>query len=123
MCRHSLFGNREVSVADQGGVRDWSASGKRAEADDGTRRAQDQDSVSQAPERVRQAAKQRRKERFTALFHHLNSAMLRTAFFALKRGRGCRYRPRRAARCGRDCGLLFLSMRDTCRRRRGDGGR
>jgi len=85
MCRHSLFGNREVSVADQGGVRDWSASGKRAEADDGTRRAQDQDSVSQAPERLRQAAKQRRKERFTALFHHINSAMLRTAFFALKR--------------------------------------
>jgi len=35
--------------------------------------------------RVRQAAKQRRKERFTALFHHINSAMLRTAFFALKR--------------------------------------
>ena len=50
-----------------------------------TRRAQDRESVSQALERVRQAAKQRRKERFTALFHHLNSAMLRTAFFALKR--------------------------------------
>ena len=50
-----------------------------------TRRAQDRDSVSQALERVRQAAKQRRKERFTALFHHINSAMLRTAFFALKR--------------------------------------
>ncbi len=50
-----------------------------------TRRAQDRESVSQALERVRQAAKQRRKERFTALFHHINSAMLRTAFFALKR--------------------------------------
>src|SRR4051812_18213689 len=50
-----------------------------------TRRAQNRESVSQALERVRQAAKQRRKERFTALFHHLNSAMLRTAFFALKR--------------------------------------
>src|SRR5215468_7508243 len=49
------------------------------------RRAQDRDSVSQALERVRQAAKQRRKERLTALFHHINSAMLRTAFFALKR--------------------------------------
>ena len=34
-----------------------------------TRRAQDRESVSQALERVRQAAKQRRKERFTALFH------------------------------------------------------
>src|SRR5437773_10495466 len=50
-----------------------------------TRRAQDRESVSQALERVRQAAKQRRKERFTALFHHINYAMLRTAFFALKR--------------------------------------
>src|SRR5262249_4595130 len=50
-----------------------------------TRRAQDRESVSQALERVRQAAKQRRKERVTALFHHINSAMLRTAFFALKR--------------------------------------
>src|SRR4051812_29290793 len=50
-----------------------------------TRRAQNRESVSQALERVRQAAKQRRKERFTALFHHINSAMLRTAFFALKR--------------------------------------
>src|SRR4030088_917599 len=50
-----------------------------------TSRAQDRESVSQALERVRQAAKQRRKERFTALFHHINSAMLRTAFFALKR--------------------------------------
>src|SRR5215510_11536425 len=50
-----------------------------------TRRTQSRESVSQALERVRQAAKQRRKERFTALFHHLNSAMLRTAFFALKR--------------------------------------
>src|SRR5215468_6979969 len=49
------------------------------------RRAQDRDSVSQALESVRQAAKQRRKERFTALFHHINSEMLRTAFFALKR--------------------------------------
>ena len=50
-----------------------------------TRRAQDRESVSQALERVRQVARQRKKERFTALFHHLDAAMLRTAFFALKR--------------------------------------
>ena len=56
-----------------------------------TRRAQDRESVSQALERVRQAAKQRRKERFTALFHHINSAMLRTAFFALKRDAAAGY--------------------------------
>jgi RNA-directed DNA polymerase len=50
-----------------------------------TRRAQDRESVSQALERVRQAARQTRKEKFTALFHHLSAAMLRTAFFALKK--------------------------------------
>jgi group II intron reverse transcriptase/maturase len=49
------------------------------------RRAQDRESVSQALERVRQASRQRKKERFTALFHHLGPGMLRTAFFALKR--------------------------------------
>src|SRR6202048_4765810 len=51
-----------------------------------TRRAQDRESVSQALERVRQAARQRRKERFTALSHHLNCAMLRTRFFGVKGG-------------------------------------
>ncbi len=50
-----------------------------------TRRAQDRASVSQALGRVRQAAKQKKKERFTALAHHLSVPMLRTAFFALKR--------------------------------------
>jgi group II intron reverse transcriptase/maturase len=50
-----------------------------------TRRAQDRASVSQALDRVRQAARQRKKERFTALLHHLDLAMLRTAFYAIKR--------------------------------------
>ncbi len=50
-----------------------------------TRRAQDRASVSQVLERIRQAARQRTKERLTALFHHLSPEMLRTAFFALKR--------------------------------------
>src|SRR3954471_16460856 len=50
-----------------------------------TRRAQDRESVSQALERVRQAARQRKKERFTSLLHHVDRAMLRTAFYAIKR--------------------------------------
>ncbi len=50
-----------------------------------TRRAQDRASVSQALERVRDAARRRKKEQFTTLFHHLDASMLRTAFFALKR--------------------------------------
>jgi RNA-directed DNA polymerase len=50
-----------------------------------TRRAQDRESVSQALERIRQVARQRKKERFTSLFHHLSVELLRLAFFELKR--------------------------------------
>src|ERR1700686_2439124 len=50
-----------------------------------TRRAQDRASVSQALERIRQAAKQRKKERFTSLLHHVDLAMLRTVFYPMKR--------------------------------------
>jgi hypothetical protein len=50
-----------------------------------TRRAQDRESVSQALDRMRQAARQRPKEKFTALHHHLDVPMLRMAFLALKR--------------------------------------
>lgn len=49
------------------------------------RRAQDRGSVSHALDRVRQAAKERKKEKFTALLHHVDIAMLETAFHALKR--------------------------------------
>lgn len=51
-----------------------------------TRRAQDRESVSQALERVRNAARQRKKERFTSLYHHITPALLRVSFFALRRG-------------------------------------
>jgi len=40
--------------------------------------------VTQALNRVRQAARQRKKERFTALLHHVNVDTLGTAFYALK---------------------------------------
>jgi RNA-directed DNA polymerase len=50
-----------------------------------TCRAQNRVSVSQALERVRQAARQRKKERFTALLHHVGIDLLREAFYALKR--------------------------------------
>ena len=50
-----------------------------------TRRTQGRESVSQALERVRQAARQRKKERFTALLHHISIDLLEEAFFALKR--------------------------------------
>jgi group II intron reverse transcriptase/maturase len=49
-----------------------------------TRRAQSRVSVSQALERIRQVAKERKKERFTALFHHISIDLLYEAFFELK---------------------------------------
>src|SRR3984885_8005595 len=41
--------------------------------------------VSQGLSGVRQAAKERRQERFTALLHHLSVGLLRDSFYALKR--------------------------------------
>jgi group II intron reverse transcriptase/maturase len=41
--------------------------------------------VTQALDRVRQAARQRKKEKFTALLHHLSIDLFREAFLALKR--------------------------------------
>jgi hypothetical protein len=42
--------------------------------------------VSHALERVRNAARQRKKERFTCLYHHLTPELLRMSLFALRRG-------------------------------------
>lgn len=50
-----------------------------------TLRTQGRERVSQALDRVRQAARQRRKEQFTALLHHISVDTLRTAFLALRR--------------------------------------
>jgi RNA-directed DNA polymerase len=49
-----------------------------------TCRAQDRESVSQALERIRRAARQRKKEKFTALFHHISTDFLEDAFDELK---------------------------------------
>src|SRR3954463_5604320 len=50
-----------------------------------TRRAQDRESVSQALERVRFAARREKKAKFTSLLHHVDHEVLRTSFYALKR--------------------------------------
>src|SRR5882757_3805993 len=50
-----------------------------------THRTQGRERVAQALERVRQAARQRKKEKFTALLHHISIDSLRMAFFAVKR--------------------------------------
>jgi RNA-directed DNA polymerase len=50
-----------------------------------TCRAQSRESVSQALERIRKVAKERKEERFTALFHHLSIEHLGEAFSELKK--------------------------------------
>ncbi len=50
-----------------------------------THRTQIRARVSQALERVRQAARVRKKERFTALLHHVDLDLLWLSFYALKR--------------------------------------
>ena len=50
-----------------------------------TRRTQSRGSVSQGLDRVRHAARQRKKEKFTALLHHVTVECLTDAFLALKR--------------------------------------
>ena len=48
------------------------------------RRAQDRESTSFALDRIREAARQRKKERFTALLHHVSIDLLTDAYFELK---------------------------------------
>ena len=50
-----------------------------------TLRAQHRGSVSQALNRVREVARTGKKERFTALLHHISVDLLRQAFYELKR--------------------------------------
>lgn len=48
-------------------------------------RTQSRVRMTQSLDRLRKAARQRKKERFTALFHHITVDALRTAFYALRR--------------------------------------
>ena len=85
--RHSAYAakpanNAEPSAAEPGEPR----TGTKGNADQqSTRQAQDWESVSQAMARIRQAAKIRKKERFTSLLHHVSVDLLRLSFFELKK--------------------------------------
>ncbi len=72
----------ERSAAESGQPR----AGAEGNADQhSTHRTLSRERVTQALARVRQAARQKKKERFTALLHHVNLDSLRQAFYALKR--------------------------------------
>src|SRR6202051_2237655 len=49
-----------------------------------TRRTQSRESVTQALERIRKVARERKQEKFTALFHHISIELLEEAFFELQ---------------------------------------
>jgi RNA-directed DNA polymerase len=67
----------------------WEPVERRAEAkgnavQTNTRQTQSRESVTQGLERIREVAKAKEKERFTALFHHLSLEHLEMAFFELE---------------------------------------
>jgi hypothetical protein len=68
------------------------AGAERNAGQQSTHRTQGRECVSHGLDRVRQAARQRKKEKFTELLHHVDVDLLRESFFALKRkaapGRG-----------------------------------
>src|SRR5215831_14617589 len=49
------------------------------------RRAQDRESASSALDRIRRVARERKKEKFTSLSHHISVELLEEAFYELKR--------------------------------------
>jgi RNA-directed DNA polymerase len=74
-----------TKVADAAELVEQRAGTKGNASEQSTHRTQGRERVSQALERVRQAARLRKKEKFTALLHHINIDLLREAFYALKR--------------------------------------
>jgi RNA-directed DNA polymerase len=78
----SLPNNEERSSAE---VEEGRARAKENIAQSNTHPTQSGKGVSQGLRGVRQAAKERKQEQFTALLHHLKVDLLRDSFYALKR--------------------------------------
>ena len=90
----SIVAKRPANKPDIAEVDLWGSGAESAEPREGTEgntgeqhtcRTPSRESVSQGLERVREAAKQRKKERFTALLHHVTVDLLKDAYFWLKR--------------------------------------
>src|SRR5258706_9320007 len=74
--------NKAVSTAAEPVERRVEAKGNASQQS--TRRTQSRVSVSQALERIRRVARERKKEKFTSLLHHISIDLLDEAFFELK---------------------------------------
>src|SRR5258705_5270564 len=90
----SIVAKRPANKPDIAEVDLWGSGAESAEPREGTEgntgeqrtcRTPSRESVSQGLERVREAAKQRKKERFTALLHHVTVDPLKDAYSWLKR--------------------------------------
>ena len=77
-----LANKAEQSAAEPGEPR---AETKGNAGQQSTHRAQSRVSVSQALARIRQVARERKKEKFTALFHHISIDLLEEAFWQLEK--------------------------------------
>ena len=75
----------EASIATAAEPVEPRAGTKRNASEPNAHRTQGRARVTQALDRVRQAARKRKKEKFTALLHHLSVDLLREAYYALKR--------------------------------------
>src|ERR1039458_9353491 len=75
--------NKEASVSAE--VAEGRARTKENDAGPGTSPTLSGERVSQGLGGVRQAARERKQERFTALLHHLTVNLLRDSYYALKR--------------------------------------
>ena len=74
-----------------------------------TCRTQSRVSVSQALDRIRKVARERKKEKFTALFHHISVELLGDAFYELKEDCGGREVTRVPTASGLLCCTAYVS--------------
>ena len=79
----ALEGQNKVQPAAEPGERRAGAKGNAGQ--ERTLRTQGRDGAPQGLDRVRQAARQGKETRFTALLHHVDVDRLREAFYALRR--------------------------------------
>ena len=79
-----------VKPANKGNIMPAESVERRGEAEgntgkDRTSRTPSREIVFQGLDRIRKAARAKKKERFTALFHHVDTDLLRTSYYSLKR--------------------------------------
>src|SRR6516164_3373544 len=72
----------EHGVSDAAELVEQRAGAKGNASEHSTNRTQGRERVSQALHRVRKAARLRKEEKFTSLFHHLSLDLFRESFFA-----------------------------------------